>query len=60
MNTFYDLKGAITLDNLSINGDLNHPKIFGIAKFTNASVGIKYLKTKFNITDKGVIRFKSK
>lgn len=54
----YDLKGGISLENLSINGDINQPKIFGLARFVNASVGIKYLKTKFYITsDKGSIRF---
>ncbi len=53
----YGLNGDITLDNLSINGDIDKPKIFGLAKFTNASVGIKYLKTVFTISNKGVIRF---
>ena len=53
----YDLKGSISLDNLTINGNLDQPKIFGLAKFSNASLGIKYLKTKFYITDKGFIRF---
>jgi hypothetical protein len=53
----YDLKGSISLENLSINGDIDKPQIFGLAKFNNASIGIKYLKTKFYITEKGSIRF---